>query len=220
VVADAETDDDLLALSRAASKSGLRLLCGTAGFARQLVRSLPLTPEVALPLEIQRQDKPILIIAGSRHEVTERQIRALRAAGVPVVRPGQSFFDDPEETLDATGAEVAAHLAAGRHTALTTVGLASCRQGGNRVAARLAQVVAASDVRERVGGLVLTGGDIAAAACAELNVSAIWLRGEVAPGLPWGVLAGGPLHARPVATKAGSFGDDDALLACISRLTR
>ena len=83
---------------------------------------------------------------------------------------------------------------------------------------RLAQVVATPEVSERVGGLVLTGGDIAAAVCRALHVSELWLRGEIAPGLPWGVLGGGPLHAIPIATKAGSFGDDDALLACIDYL--
>jgi D-threonate/D-erythronate kinase len=219
VVADAETDDDLLALGHAASRSRLRLLCGTAGLARQLVHSLPLVSQAALPLEISRRAEPILIVAGSQHKATERQILALREAGIPIVRPTQSILDDPAAAIDATVAEVAAHLAAGRSTALTTVGIAPCSRGAHSVAARLAQIVATPEVSGRVGGLVLTGGDIAAAVCTTLHVSAVWLRGEIAPGLPWGVLKEGPLHARPVATKAGSFGGDDALLACIKHLT-
>ena len=219
VIADAETDDDLLALGRAASGSGLRLLCGTAGFARQLARSLPLSPAAALPPEAVRGAGPILIVAGSQHEATARQIQALREAGVPIVRPAQSLFDDLATAVDATVAEVAAHLAAGQSTALTTAGLAPCARGGQSVAARLAQIVAAPEVSGQVGGLVLTGGDVAAAVCAALDASALWLGGEISPGLPWGVLAGGRLHARPVATKAGSFGGDNALLACIDHLT-
>ncbi|MBW3631430.1 MAG: hypothetical protein KY456_00240, partial [Chloroflexi bacterium] len=219
VVADAETDDDLSALGRAASGSRLRLLCGTAGLARQLVHSLPLTSQAVLPLEIADRAEPILIIAGSQHEATERQILALGEAGVPIVRPTQSILADPTTAIDSTVAEVTAHLAAGRSTALTTIGLAPCSGGADGVAARLAQVVATAEVSGRVGGLVLTGGDTAAAVCTALNVSALWLRGEIAPGLPWGILEGGPLHSCPIATKAGSFGGDDALLACIDHLT-
>ena len=43
VVADAETDDDLMTLSRAVAGGRLPLFCGSAGFARQLARALPLT---------------------------------------------------------------------------------------------------------------------------------------------------------------------------------
>ena len=75
------------------------------------------------------------------------------------------------------------------------------------------------EVRRRVGGLVLTGGDVAAAVCAALGATALWLGGEIAPGIPWGVLAGGRLHATPIATKAGSFGADDTLRSCIDYLT-
>ena len=87
------------------------------------------------------------------------------------------------------------------------------------MATRMAQVVAAPEVKDQVGGLVLTGGDIAAAVCAALDVSVLWLKGEISPGLPWGVLEGGSLHGSLVATKAGSFGRADALLVCIDYLT-
>ena len=219
IVADAETDGDLLALGLALSGSRLRILCGTAGFARQLARSLPLTASASPFPEVVRGDGPILIVAGSQHESTARQIEAIREAGLPIVRPAQGFIDDPAIPVDATVAEVLVHLAAGRSTVLTTVGLAPGSRGGHFVAARLAQVVAAPEVSSRVGGLVLTGGDVAAAVCTALDVSALWLGGEIAPGLPWGVLEGGHLHARPIATKAGSFGSDDALIACSEHLT-
>jgi uncharacterized protein YgbK (DUF1537 family) len=220
VVVDAETDDDLLALAHVASGSGMRLFCGTAGFARQLAHSLPLiaaAPPLPKPVH---GDGPILIVAGSQHEATARQIEALREAGMPIVRPAQELIDEPENDIGATVGEVATHLAARRSTVLTTIGMAPCSRGGHTVAARLAQVAAAADVISRVGGLVLTGGDVAAAVCTALGASALWLGGEISPGLPWGVLDGGRLHARPIATKAGSFGDDDALLACVDHLTR
>jgi uncharacterized protein YgbK (DUF1537 family) len=219
VIADAETDDDLLALSHAAIGGRLRLLCGTAGLARQLARSIPFSPDAVRPARVVRHAGPVLIVAGSRHEATERQIQTLSQAGVPIVRPTQSFIDDPTIAVDATVEEVAAHLGAGRSTVLTTVGLAPCSRGGDAVAARLAQVAAAPEVSRQTGGLVLTGGDVAAAVCRALNVAAFWLRGEISPGLPWGVLEGGSVDGRPIATKAGSFGADDALLMCVDHLT-
>ena len=102
---------------------------------------------------------------------------------------------------------------------LTTAGLAPSPLGADFVAARLAQIVAAPEVSNQVGGLVLTGGDVAAAISTALGATALWLRGEITSGIPWGVLEGGRLHARPIATKAGSFGDDNALLSCINYLT-
>jgi uncharacterized protein YgbK (DUF1537 family) len=70
-----------------------------------------------------------------------------------------------------------------------------------------------------VKGLVLTGGDVAAAVCTALGATGLRLGGEISSGIPWGVLAGGRLHATPIATKAGSFGDDHALLSCLDYLT-
>jgi uncharacterized protein YgbK (DUF1537 family) len=51
------------------------------------------------------------------------------------------------------------------------------------------------------------------------GAKALWLEGEITPGLPRGVIEGGRLHSSRIATKAGSFGDENALLACIDDLT-
>jgi len=103
---------------------------------------------------------------------------------------------------------------------VTTLGLAPSNQEAHFVAARLAQVAGAPEVIRQVGGLVLTGGDVAAAVSAALGATAFWLRGEISSGIPWGVLEGGRLPACPIATKAGSFGDDDALLTSLDYLTK
>jgi uncharacterized protein YgbK (DUF1537 family) len=212
VVADAETDDDLMTLGRAAVGGRLPLFCGSAGFARQLARALPLIRNAHPRSKVDRGCGPILIVAGSQHEATARQIQVLRAAGVPIVHPGQSLIDNPETAADDTVVEVATHLAAGRSTVLTTLGLAPSPLGGHFVAARLAQIVAAPEVSSQVGGLVLTGGDVAAAVCSALEATALWLEGEITQGIPRGVLEAGRLHAIPITTKAGSFGDDNAML--------
>jgi uncharacterized protein YgbK (DUF1537 family) len=219
VVADAETDDDLMTLSRAVAGGRLRLFCGSAGFARQLVRALPLTRNAQPRSKVVRGSGPVLIVAGSQHEATTRQIQALRDSGVPIIQLGQSLIHDSASPVATAIDEVATHLAAGRSTVLTTLGLAPCPLGGHVLAARLGQIVAAPEVSREVGGLVLTGGDVAAAVSAALGGAAFWLEGEITPGIPWGVLEGGRLHGTPIATKAGSFGDDNALRSCIHHLT-
>ena len=82
VLADAETDGDLETLVDAAMSGAAEpLLVGSAGLARPLARRLGvLSEQVALPAA-----RRWLIVAGSRHPVTRRQIAAAAAAGMNVL---------------------------------------------------------------------------------------------------------------------------------------
>ena len=62
------------------------------------------------------------------------------------------------------------------------------------------------------GALVLSGGDTASAVCRAAGARRIDLRGEVLPGIPWGILRCGRFDGTPVVTKSGGFGDPDALI--------
>jgi uncharacterized protein YgbK (DUF1537 family) len=65
-------------------------------------------------------------------------------------------------------------------------------------------------------GLVLTGGDTARAVCRHLGIGGIRLLEEMAPGIPLGQLVGPhPLYA---VTKAGAFGEEDALVKAVNKL--
>lgn len=65
-----------------------------------------------------------------------------------------------------------------------------------------------------IAGMLFTGGDTAMLVCNCLGAHAIRLVDEIASGIPWGNLCGGSFDGLPVATKAGGFGDRDALLRC------
>lgn len=82
IVADAETDTDLDALVEAAlAGAPAPLLIGAAGLARALAARLGLLPERAeLPA-----GSHWLVVAGSLHPATRRQIREARAAGLSVL---------------------------------------------------------------------------------------------------------------------------------------
>jgi uncharacterized protein YgbK (DUF1537 family) len=100
-VADAETDDDLLRLVDAVlALDRAPVLVGAAGLARALAARLGLLAEgVALPA-----GRRWLLVAGSRHPATRRQVAAARAAGLRVLASPDD--EDPDR------AGVAARLAA------------------------------------------------------------------------------------------------------------
>src|SRR5690606_29491019 len=67
VVADAETDADLLTIASAVAEGPIRVLCGSAGFARQCARALPLASSARDGGCPAIEDGAVLIVAGSTH---------------------------------------------------------------------------------------------------------------------------------------------------------
>jgi uncharacterized protein YgbK (DUF1537 family) len=60
--------------------------------------------------------------------------------------------------------------------------------------------------------LVLTGGETAAFVLEALGAAGILLAGELAPGIPWGIVEGGVADGCVVVTKSGGFGPREALV--------
>ena len=67
--------------------------------------------------------------------------------------------------------------------------------------------------------LVLSGGDTALRALRALGARSISLRGEILPGIPWGILDGGLAHQRTVVTKSGGFGTASTLSHILTTLS-
>lgn len=63
-----------------------------------------------------------------------------------------------------------------------------------------------------IGSLVLTGGDTAAMVLRALEARSIVMGGEMATGVPWGILQGGLADGCIAVTKSGGFGDEDVLV--------
>ncbi len=217
-VADAETDEDLAAIARGALESGIRVLAGAAGLARQLAIVIAHGgSSVAAPVQAEGTGA-VLIVAASRHDATVAQVAALEAAGIPVVRPSQASLDGDDRVLDEVDRALADHLRHDRPVVLATAGRSPSTQGPAYVARLLAQVVADLAERGLVGGLVLTGGDVAAAVVDRLGGREIVLGGEVQAAIPWGVMRSVLVPSAPVITKAGSFGEREALCDCLAFL--
>ena len=69
-----------------------------------------------------------------------------------------------------------------------------------------------------VAGVILCGGDTAAAVCRHLGVWGIRIDGESEAYVPRGRLLGGECHGLPVVTKAGGFGDPHSVVRAIRGL--
>jgi uncharacterized protein YgbK (DUF1537 family) len=225
VIADAETDADLGVIARAAMMCGVCLLCGSAGLAAALADVLVAQAAPArgpVPdwagVSGRQPDGPVLVVAGSRHPCTARQVKIVQGRGAVILRPDQGLLRAEAGAVECIIERASEHLAHGQNVVLTTAGLDESPLGEQVVADSLAQVAFGLAAQRLVGGLVLTGGDIAAAVCTALGATTLWLRGEIQPGIPWGVLRGGLLPGLPVTTKAGGFGDDDALAVAITKL--
>lgn len=239
-IADAEDDADLRLLAAAALASPLRVLCGSAGLARAIADARPQEPgdrgwptahsRTPAPTRViravhegRRSDeegrRAVLVVAGSRHAATAVQVETLRRSGAIVVHPEPSVLAQEDPAGAAVTVEhVARALTAGHPVVLSTVALPQVHADGAAIAARLGAIVASVCDRVRLGGLVLTGGDTASAACHALGSSSLWLTGELQPGMATGTLIAGRRPGLPVVTKAGGFGDDAALSQAVAFL--
>ncbi|HEY3288819.1 MAG TPA: four-carbon acid sugar kinase family protein [Anaerolineae bacterium] len=219
LMADAQTDDDLITLASAAQVAGIRLLCGSAGLARALAQVIGARRVAQQSANvIARPVSPFLVMAGSRNPATLKQIETARGSGVAVINlPAE--FGQPDKpysaALDHVSAQVKAVIAAGRDVIVTTAALELSPLGKDVIAHRLGEIAAQVLTGVRPGTLVLTGGDIAASVCAALGAHGITLLGELQPGIAFGSLSDGAYDGLRVVTKAGGFGRAESLLEII-----
>ncbi|MGQ9682890.1 MAG: four-carbon acid sugar kinase family protein [Anaerolineae bacterium] len=209
IIAEAETDEDLHALARALTGMGEGWLpAGSAGLASHLASAWmqPAGQWEPLPQIVA----PLLWVAGSRQPVLGAQLAALsrERAIMRVDRLLGGLLVNGEEVVAAKAQELARALEAG-DALLTTCGEPQIAGGERRTAALLGQIVRGALERSGVGGLILTGGDVALAVCRALGAHAVAVGGLLLPGIPWGRLLGGAAAGTLVVTKAGGFGGED-----------
>ena len=204
-LADAATDEDLVALAGAIAAAGPSAIAvGSGGLAEALatvwsarsdrpqpaasVRSVRLQPDPAfsgphLPMTARSGDANprMLLLVTSLNPVSRLQVAELREAcpDVVVVLPP----DDRGES------SVVADALAGEFSTLVE--------------------------RERWDIVGLVGGDGARAALNRLGASGIRIAGSLLEGIPAGVIVGGAADGLAVFTKAGGFGGKDALVRVV-----
>ncbi|MCP1630869.1 uncharacterized protein YgbK (DUF1537 family) [Citrobacter amalonaticus] len=221
VVVDAVEDRDLSLIAHAICEQGaLPLLVGAAGLAN------------ALPVRLFMQEKqalPVLVVAGSMSEATRRQVNKARCqdrAKVVDIDVSRLASADFEQEIASVVEQACALLSRQHHTILRTSRCADDRQMidtlcasvgmsrqalGERLSQRLGVITLRIIEQARIGGLFLTGGDIATAVASALGAEGYRIQSEVAPCIPCGTFVNSEIDDLPVITKAGGFGSDSTL---------
>jgi uncharacterized protein YgbK (DUF1537 family) len=203
ILCDTQTDQDLDRIAQALHQLPQRpLWVGSAGLAKSAAQVLVGVDRPGRKARVRNASErrpdhrpaPILFCVGSDHPVTLLQIQCLEESGAA----------DVLEAEAATPEQVRRIFRQGHHLLLRLHGADADRE-------RIRLLIAEA----RSGGIAaafLTGGNTAEFVCNAIGTAAILLEDEVSPGIPWGIFRGGLLDRLPVATKAGGFGGERALL--------
>jgi uncharacterized protein YgbK (DUF1537 family) len=193
---DTETDDDLDRIAAAAIAVPGIILCGSSGLAAAFARVLGIPP----PARRHDLPRPMLLIAGTVHPQTLRQIEHLDA-----VAPGLHSAVATEEP--AFGA-VAAALARGQSQLVTPLlpALREQPQISRRIAAWLG---CAARTLPRPGSLFVTGGETLDTLMQALSAEGLTVTGQIAEGVPFSRFSGGRWDGLDVVSKSGGFGAAD-----------
>ena len=226
VLADGESDADLVAVASGAVAAGVSAFSGTYGLGAALASVLPARqPAAFVTPPIDR----LLVIAGSASPVTIRQVENLVAAGAEeVVLDVEVALDgDPTDSqsahllrcVDSSSAAVLVVHTGARQTGLR-VRERSTRLGWNErdLAECFAVPLAATASAANGAALLLVGGETAGAVLNRLGVECMAVCGESSPAIP--LILPDQEHWPLLLTKPGAFGTDtvlthvaDALLA-------
>jgi D-threonate/D-erythronate kinase len=192
VAADAETDEDLDTLARAALGHSGIILVGSAGLAAAAAAAWG----HAAPTPPMPGPGAWLIVAGSRHPTTRAQIRGLEDSGVV----GARIHGPREPELG----QIIDEIRAGRPAFLAS---ADAPDGArDRVARRLAIAARAVLFETTPSLVVLSGGETALAVLQAIGAHHLEIDGAPASGLAVGRLITDGRSPLPVLTKAGGFG--------------
>ncbi|HXH14329.1 MAG TPA: four-carbon acid sugar kinase family protein [Alphaproteobacteria bacterium] len=212
ITADAAHEEHLDVLTQAVLTFERRLLLvGSAGWAERLAW-------VGQGLLVTAPSPGTLGVVGSLNSVAIRQVKVAEQQGEMVIPVMATGAVDTRQPAVRYSQIAATRLAAGRHVVISThptdlaaVSGCSGRQLLRAVAACVRQILST----EAVSGLVVVGGDTAQAVLRALQASGLSLLGQIAAGIPYGQIVGGPFAGLPTATKAGGFGADTALWDCL-----
>ncbi|NLM93948.1 MAG: four-carbon acid sugar kinase family protein [Firmicutes bacterium] len=226
-VIDATTEEHLLVAAQAIVDMDLaRVTCGSAGLAEILPRVLGLGQERA------PKGLPVLTVAGTRSQVTVEQVKtAVRRNGVALILAQDDAFGDEQsrkQEIARLVEEVRRGLGQGSDVILAMEGtmtgtsktpIVDPAELSRLIAAGLGEVTAQIVLGgPPISGLILTGGDTALAVCRRLQAPGLSICDEVLPGIPYSRLLNGEAPGTKVVTKAGAFGDREALIVAMDYL--
>ncbi|WP_415379619.1 four-carbon acid sugar kinase family protein [Halosimplex sp. TS25] len=226
-ICDAATDDHLAAIADGAASTGPNALyVGSGGLAARV--AVPgESPAAADPRADSSGESGVLGVVGSVNERTLAQLAPVDDAVVVTLDPAAAVRDP--ETVGRAAADALTDSLGRRGRAVVTAATGAddvrvAERGAadvdavaaDRIATALAAAARATVDGAALGGLFLTGGDVAGSVLDALDAAELALAGEsVADGVPVGQITAGPAAGTRVVTKAGGFGDRRVILNCL-----
>jgi D-threonate/D-erythronate kinase len=215
VIADAERQGDLDALVAAVASPSEVLFCGSPGMARALATRFTGLRPVALDIPTATL---VLTVIGSANtiSISQKRMLILKERAVEIVVDAKAASASPNAAARAA-IDKAKPLFAGATSLVVGTSLVE-RSGvdAHKITEAVGQAVAELIRALPIDGLVLTGGDTAAAVFRAMMLKEIKLSGELEPGIPIGLIESP--RRMGVITKAGGFGTMDTLSNAAARL--
>ena len=213
LVCDAETEADLRAVAAAiaalprAGWEGSIIWAGSSGLARHIPEAMGIAG-ASDPVEEPRFRGPILVVVGSRATLAHEQAReAARPDGMT------SVFLAPEKLRAGCGSALSKALDS-ENDVMAVIDSHGEATEDPHLCSALASIILPH--MDKVGALIVTGGETARALLVASGIKALHLLREIEPGVPLAVSAGA--RQIPVITKSGSFGNRATLAHCVQVL--
>lgn len=218
---DAETNEDLVTIARKCLQLDKKVLfVGSAGLASSILK-------VNIPI------KPAMAVIGSISDVSRRQLLHAISNGtysLIKVNIGDILKDNNtnaivKEIIDKinNGLDVIIASSYEREDYNRDIEIGKTLGYSKEEVSLFTQRVLGEIVDEvlqnaEISGMFLTGGDTAIGVIKKLNATGSCIKEEVMTGIPLVTLIGGKCDGLKVITKAGAFGEDNALEYCLKKL--
>ena len=220
---DAETNDDLKKILVAAGQTGKKVLyIGTAGLADNL-------------MQLERPSLPAFGVVASVSTVTNRQMKYCEKKGICMVQiPMHRILSGEEDTASYLEQTIKS-LKNGEDTILLAntsydreelelsfeagekLGLGPV-ETGDKVRSIIGHLALQVLNQVPVSGVFLTGGDTALGMLANIEADGSEILSEIRVGIPLVRVKGGSFEGLKLVTKAGAFGEDDAVVFALRKL--
>jgi len=227
IVIDAEDDEDLDLIASVVTGIKDRVMfAGCSGLAEKM----------ATYIELHKEIKSNLVIAGSVNKITLQQTEiAARALSIRTIdietKEVIAGKEDTEKKRILKLAEKS--ISEGKdliiRSASTPESVSRCMEKGRKlglddfmisdIIANFLGDLAGEIIRTKsLKGIVLTGGETAIKTLNSLNINGIIVKDEIMHGIPFGYLHDDKYRDMIVVTKAGGFGGEDALIQILNFL--
>ncbi len=235
IVVDAINEEQLRAILLSSFDfQGTVLYCGSAGLANAFTEMYHERRHAPMP--INKSQKSVLIVSGSRRTIAQRQIEYLKSKIdlVDVRVHVEQIFADRQKYLDQCVTKVTQAIQDERHVVihpdpryhdkhiyqkLLLKYTLDLRELELTIRRFLGEVVANIMENTPVHNIILTGGDTAIGVCSVLQIYNLNIVDELLPGIPLSVGQFKDKIDLNIVTKAGGFGEEDTFYTLVQKLT-